>query len=244
MAQIVIGKPDWSPATIVGSFLLLNGPSIGYVWIMRVFLLMAIIMPLLERATRRLSFPLFLLLITAIIALQSPLVMTIESIPNKLISFGLDEVVAYAFGYSALAIAGLRLSRLSRRDLAALIILSAAAIIIVVGLNGWTFDPQSFKYPPRGLYLLYGLGASTLLVALRPVLARAVDCRAFSYLSRHSMWIYLWHIIPVYALTPWMELPGLWVARYCAVVVVAVGLNMLWQRLLDLLHISYPPLRG
>lgn len=234
-AHAAVGKPDWGWSAIIGSYLLLNGPSIGYVWIMRVFLLMAICMPLLDRMMQRTGFAVYLIVVFGLIALEQPIVIAVEAIPNKVIHFGIDEVLPYTVGYSALAVLGLRLPRLTRVQLWTVAAIAGLAIMVFIGMNGWVFNPQAYKYPPQSLYLLYGVFASTVLWMLKPLLEKVTDNRFFEYLSRQSMWVYLWHIIPVYALTPWMEVPGLWFGRYAVVLTAAVLLTMLYQAILNLL---------
>ncbi len=40
---MLTGRPHVEWKTVLGSYLLLNSPSIGYVWIMCVFLMMALV---------------------------------------------------------------------------------------------------------------------------------------------------------------------------------------------------------
>jgi len=244
IGECAVGIPDWSLSSIAGSFLLLNSPSIGYVWIMRVFLLMAIMLPFLDRMLRKCNFTIFLLVIFGLIALQHPIVTAVNNIPDKYLRYITDQVIPYASGYSALAVLGLRLAKLTRKQTAIVAIISGTAILVFIGLNGWTFNPQAYKYPPQSLYLLYGVFASTVLFILKPVLAKVTDNRIFSYLSRESMWVYLWHIIPVYALTPWMDVPGFWLGRYAIVLSVAILLNLLWHRLLNFFPSSFSKILG
>lgn len=196
---------------------------------------MAVCLPLLDRIVRNIGFIGILLIIFGLIAIEQPLSFAVQSIPVKYMRFGLEQVIPYTAGYSALAILGLRLQHLNQREICTVLAISLTAILIFMGINDMTFNPQAYKYPPQSLYLLYGVFASTLLWTLKPLIHKVTDNRVFRYLSRHSMWIYLWHIIPVYALTPWMEVEGLWFGRYAIVLTVAVVLNILYQIFLNLL---------
>lgn len=222
---------------IIGSFLLLDWPSIGYVWVMRVFLIMALIIPMLHMVLTKLPYWIFIIFVAAIIALQQILVPIIEVIPNRYVSYALYETILFAVGYSALAAVGLRLAKLNGRQLKILATFAGTAIAVYVIVEG-SFNPQQSKYPPHSLYLIYGIFASTILMLAKPFLTSAVRCGFVEYLSRNSMWIYLWHIIPVYALERWMDSDGMWLARYLIVVVLAIVLTRLYFFLIRPLPIS------
>lgn len=226
------GKLYFSVGQIVGSFLLLNYPSIGYVWIMRIFLMMALLLPALDTVLKKLNFTVFLTLLVGIIVGQSFMIDVVEMVQNKYIRFAIDETVLYAIGYTPIAIVGLRLRSLNVKESVSLTILTGTLIILFIGLNDWSFDPQTFKYPPQSLYILYGIFGSTLFWSLRGIVGKCTKQGIFLYLSENSMWIYLWHIIPVYAVTRWNEVHGFWFGRFCIVIAVALLLNLIYQRII------------
>lgn len=225
----IIGKPMIEFRIIIGSYLLFNNPSIGYVWIMRVFLMIALILPLLHKWLDSLDCTISIIVIFAIIGLQHYLVGMIYSVDNKIIRFILDETLLYAFGYCSVAVLGLKIRQFRNNALMAIILISGIAVFCFVCLHNWTFDPQQYKYPPQSLYLLYGIFASSLLWSLKSVLEPIAKGRFFAYLSENSMWIYLWHIIPVYAISHWSDIPNMWLGRYCIVLISAVCLNYIYQ---------------
>lgn len=219
--------------TVIGSYLLLNGPSIGYVWIMRVFLLMALMLPMLARLLKDINFMSLCILIFGLIGVQQLLVEAIGLIDNKIINFVLDETILYAIGYAPIAILGLKIADLSPRQVLAFLVITLCFIIGFIWCNDMTFQPKLYKYPPQSLYLLYGLFGSALMWSLKPLLAAVTTGRVFRYLSENSMWIYLWHIIPVYAITPWADVPHMWLGRFCFVLAVAIILNLIYANLTE-----------
>lgn len=231
----IIGEPRLELKTVVGSYLLLNGPSIGYVWIMRVFLMMALILPIIYNPVINLNFTICCIIIFAIICLQHYLVLAVELIDNTIIRFILDETLLYAIGYSPIAIIGLKIRDLKQSKLYILVIASAAAILLFIGFHDWIFDPQHYKYPPQSLYLLYGIFISSILWLLKPRLAPITTHRIFTYLSENSMWIYLWHIIPVYVVSRWANIPNMWLIRYCLVLSGALALSLMYKYIINLL---------
>lgn len=230
LSHFMIGKPEMSIKVVIGSYLLLDGPSIGYVWIMRVFLMMALILPLLHKWLNNLGCILSIIVIFTIIGLQHYLVSMVYSIDNKITRFILDETLLYAFGYCSVAVLGLKIQSFKTKELMAIILISGIAVCCFVWTHNWIFDPQQYKYPPQSLYLLYGIFASSLLWSLKSILEPITKGRFFLYLSENSMWIYLWHIIPVYAILRWSDVPNMWFGRYCIVLIISLILNEIYGK--------------
>lgn len=230
LCHFIIGKPEINIKVVIGSYLLLDGPSIGYVWIMRVFLMMALILPLLHKWLNNLGCTLSIIVIFIIIGLQYYLVSIIYSMDNKIIRFILDETLLYAFGYCSVAVLGLKIQSFNTKELMTIILISGIAVFCFVWAHDWIFDPQQYKYPPQSLYLLYGIFASSLLWSLKSILEPITKGRFFAYLSENSMWIYLWHIIPVYAISRWSDVPNMWFGRYCIVLIISLLLNEIYGK--------------
>lgn len=227
------GRPHLKLSTVAGSFLLLNWPSIGYVWIMRVFLMMALLVPLLYAAVKRAGMIITAIVVFGIIVAQHFFVEAVTGIDNKIVRFVADETLLYAVGYSAIAVIGLKIRDFSMTGLYVFLAVTGCAILTFVGWHDWTFDPQAYKYAPQSLYLLYGIFGSVALWCLKPVLAPLTTGRFFRYLSENSMWLYLWHIIPVYLIAPLAEVPNMWVCRDLIVLLSALMLNYAYQHAVE-----------
>lgn len=229
MCYMVIGKPHIDMLRIIGSFLLLNSPSIGYVWIMRVFLMMALLLPLWRKILDNRGFVATIIIVIGLILLQQFLVLVVEYVDNKIIRSILDETLLYAIGYSPIAILGLKIQQFKRNELIWINILSIVVVLCFIIYNDWTFDPQTYKYPPQALYIIYGIFGSNALWLMKPLLTFIGENRFTTYISKNSMWIYLWHIIPVFIIAPWGRVPNLWFARYCFVLIFALALNCAYK---------------
>lgn len=229
-----IGKPKIELKTVVGSYLLLNSPSIGYVWIMRVFLMMALLLPLLHKWLKNAGFWTVGIVVSGIIGVQPFMIGAVDAVDNKIMRLILDETVLYALGYSAIAILGLKIRDFSRREVIAVVFVSLTFIIGFVWYDGMHFRPQFYKYPPQSLYLLYGIFGSAVMWGLKTLLAPVMTWSFFTYLSENSMWIYLWHIIPVYAIARWAEVSNMWFGRYCVVLGAALLLNWGYHHILKI----------
>lgn len=233
--SLYVGKPNIGFDTIIGSYLMLNYPSIGYVWIMRVFLMMALLIPFLNRFLIKHGFITTISITILLIICQQFAVMFVTSIENKIVRFILDETILYALGYSTIAIIGLKIKSFKVREITFLICICAIALIAIIGYNNWKFDPQAFKYPPQSLYLFYGILISSVLWLFKPLLSQFVKIRFFTYLSTNSMWIYLWHIIPVILIQPLSGIPNMWFCRFCIVIITSLLLSYIYLNTIKLL---------
>ena len=192
--------------------------------------MMALIVPLLYVCVRKAGMTVTTLAVLAIIGVQYFLIQGASAIDNKIVRYVADETVLYAVGYSTVAVLGLKIREFTQCGLYVFIAVTAGCILLFMSQHGWSFDPQDYKYPPQSLYLLYGLFGSATLWSLRPVLGRYTGGQVFRYFSENSMWIYLWHIIPVYAIAPIAEMPDMWVGRYVIVMSGALMLNYAYQQ--------------
>lgn len=221
--------------TVLGSFLMLNEPSIGYVWIMRIFLLIALVMPLLQRISQKLSFMWFTVLIYSMVLIQSVLINVIGGIEIHKLHLVVDQTVLYVFAYSIFALIGINIPKFKRGQVLGLAMLSVLSLVVYFGYKGGFVEPRFYKYPPSQIYLLYGMMASFLLWYVQPWISRKlVESKVCRYLSENSMWIYLWHIIPVYYITDKMTSVGWlpWMVRFSIVLVIALLLNWLWHKII------------
>ena len=65
--------------------------------------------------------------------------------------------------------------------------------------TGSYLSTQTCKYPPRLYYLSYGIFISFLLLSVTEVLPISLyKSRIIVFISKHSLWIYLWHIFIVF----------------------------------------------
>lgn len=230
ICYLILGKPHLRLTTVIGSYFLLLRPSIGYVWIMRVFLLIALVLPLLYNIFKNSGALATCISAFALIIIQHYISMAVDLIDNKILHYVVRETIPYIIGYSAIAIIGLKIREFSRTALLILLTISVAAVIGFVLTHDMTFYPQQYKYPPQSLYILYGIAGSTLMWSLKPILEHVTISKVFTFLSENSMWLYLWHIIPVYAISPISGMPNLWFGRYCIVICGMLLLFMIYSR--------------
>ena len=197
-----------SPANLLAAYTLTGG--MGYVWIIRVFLFVALLAPFiyflhLKIASHKKYFSLVFLAFFLCELLR------FYSLPFIQVGVGqlLGGIVLYAFSYSLVFAVGIRLLEMNRRE-----IKSLAAIFLTlflsIGLVFWIDNngfvaTQYYKYPPSMYYFSYALFVSLLLFYCRHRLAESLKNTLLElpllFISRNSIWIYLWHI-PLAQLLP------------------------------------------
>ena len=185
----------YSKERMLGSYMLRLHPSIGYVWVIRVFLIVMLLTPLLLWLDRKLKRNwVCVALIGLFVAVQQGLAMWLKTSDNVLIK----DWLLYVFGYSAVFLLGLRAKRLSMSSLASvsalLVALMSGAALYMKCEYGTVMLLQANKYPPQLYYLLWGMCISCLLWLTSGLWKRVLDNRLFTFIGRNTIWIYLWHI--------------------------------------------------
>lgn len=227
------GLADWFPdRKIVGTFLLRLNPSIGYVWIFRVFLIVMLMTPpliRLERAVRRDST--FIGLIAVSFALQCLLVAWFK--PLKM-GFWVDDYLLYAVGYSILFLLGLRMRYADCRRRILFGALFAATMVCAAfamqRAEGTWLRMQPYKYPPQFYFLLWGSAVSVVLWCVKDHWNRLLAWRPLLFVGRNTIWIYLWHIPFVKPVKTVFADSG-WVVRFLVIYAIAVGIYLLQYHL-------------
>lgn len=204
----MLGRPY--PFTIedfVGSLRLVGG--IDYLWIIRVFVLVAIAAPPLLKLYQHLqSEGRFLLVLLGIYTLYEGVYFLTET---ERVQFGFLEnpvknYVFYGVPFSCLYGLGMVLPNLDRRRLSQIALVALAVFLGMAAVSFQRFDSlistQELKYPPTLYYLSYGVFASILLFAIvtrfvrrnSASLQNSVWLPWITFLSESTLWIYLWHV--------------------------------------------------
>lgn len=200
LASVIARQPyPFSSQTIINSFNLSSG--IGYVWIVRVFLLVAIAMPFYVKLSGKLKNNYLYLLILALIYAFYELLyyfypVRLVSINFPAIDFFFQNVVFYILPYSVVAGLGLGIAKMNKKNLAILIAGFSTLLIILAFANHFAFT-QTAKYPPRLYYLSYALLVSLSLYTVRKtnIFNKLFANKYFLFLGSSSLWIYLWQIL-------------------------------------------------
>ena len=98
---------------------------------------------------------------------------------------------------------------------------------------------NDFKYPARLYYLSY---AFTIVLILMPKLQnmKLRENRVISFVSKSSLWIYLWHILILYVVKSLIENDNLWLVQYVAIVVLSVVVTLIQNLIVNKMLSKYP----
>lgn len=202
--------------TIISSYLLLSG--IGYVWIIRVFLMISLIAPFLQKFVQQKRSPvLFYLILTSLYCLHEITALLLRNHDGNLMAKAVTETFSLCIPYSLLFILGTKLRFLPSH----IIRLAAFAFFAVfIGyalyhrdISGTWVQTQNYKYPPTTYYLSYALAASFFVWLSTPSILARIEKTKFmnfvSFVGQNSIWIYLWHIpfLGLYSAPFWAKYP-------------------------------------
>lgn len=232
------GKMHFDISQILGSYMLLNEPSIGFVWIFRVFLMIALTLPLISRLINNYNNYIIIVISLATVFIQHIAVQCVDPIKDRFLNCFLTETLLYLIGYSSIVIIGLRIRSFTLKQLATALLVTGILIIVFMFYNYPIFNPNSHKYPPQSLFILYGLFCSMFIWILKPILIRFSRIHIWSYLSKNSLWIYLWHIPTVYGISSILSVEGMWFARYSLVLLLSLLLTFLFNKAVKYLPIK------
>lgn len=78
-------------------------------------------------------------------------------------------------------------------------------LLLIIGFylcktTGYIQQTQTMKYPFRLYYLTYGIFISSLLIIItnNNRISNLLNNKLILFISSHSLWIYLWHILIIY----------------------------------------------
>lgn len=194
---------------IIGSYLLSEG--IGYVWVIRVFLLIMLLTPAMLWIYRKVSRLTFICL--ALLLVQTLLVKYVVSASDAPLMFIFREYVLYGLGYAVIFLCGLQAGTPARSPRPAYVwyaLLAGYCVYFYISEGSLALPINNNKYPPAGIYIIYGVAMSFLLNTARPLLARFSN-RFTDFVGSSTMWIYLYHIpfcsvfikVSSFAALPW-----------------------------------------
>jgi len=174
-----------------------------YVWIMRVFFIIAIFAPLVKIVLKKISIKSFFVCLFILLAINDylchqPWGQGSSKDTNVIILMNLAYLLVFSFGCMA--------PRLSRKHFIYILILSLLFFLIFGAYQwrkmGFFVSTQFFKYPPQLYYLSYAFILICLLWLFRDkIFATATKwhlSRTLQFVGSHTMWMYFWHIIALY----------------------------------------------
>jgi fucose 4-O-acetylase-like acetyltransferase len=233
--------PQWK--TILSSYLLIEG--IGYVWIIRVFLLVAVVAPFIYAYSKnQKSNQWYMLLIAIVYVFYELFLFVSQRLPQPFPINVFESIISYLTPYAVVFSVGIRLPDLSRKNLYYLGFVSFLVFSMWIYFNWILFGEilaiSDSKFPAQSYYISYSLFVSVLVwMGSARVISFLKGTRLMSlilFIAQNSMWIYLWHI-PFVAI---INSPP-FLLRYClvflaATLITSLQVNLVKQYLLPNMH--------
>lgn len=207
---------------IISSYLLLGYPlSIGYVWVIRIFIMIGILTPFWLRISCKIRHNwMELLLFAALLILQQVLVNSLSDYSN---CWFIRDWLLYAIGYSAIFVLGIFFKDKTSKTGIFMFCFVLISFIFVISFNDDGFNINDYKYPPQLVFLLWGALISISLWLTKRLWSNILNNRFIVWLGQNTIWIYFWHI-PF--LKPAASLLGEchWTIRYLFVLMLAIAI--------------------
>lgn len=197
---------------VIGTYMLLA----GYVWIIRIFLIVGILTPFLLYIRDHCSaIVIYCIAIITIIILEA--LISNGVLMNNII---VNKYVYYGMGYSVPFLIALKFPKLNLKWQIGTIVMFVILLIICalfyinpLGIDGDNliiFD--KFKYPPQAYYLFYGIVGSLILYMLIVRMKLYKYLEIFSFIGCNTIWIFLYHAPIIQVLTKFTNLE--WYVKY------------------------------
>lgn len=230
--NFILPEPYLTGRMIVRSFLLLD-ESIGYVWIIRVFLLVMFLTPLVLKFSRMIHSDLVYMAIIVILLLLNQVSFQLSVIMEAgLAKEIVEDFVVYGIAYSAPYSLGVRLKDANNKSL--LFFLFSIGLILLLFINNSIVAGNNplgvsagYKFPPRPYFIAYGSLISVLLWATRKWWGKLANNSFTSFIGQNTIWIYLWHMPFALMATVFMHN---WLLKY--IIVYGGALLLFWLQFL------------
>lgn len=207
--------------------------GISYVWIILIYLYSALLIPFFCK----LKFSLWSVVFIAVIYLSYETACFFQiGTANKVF----ETTFYYIIPYGLLTYMGYNYYKMPPKIHYWIMIVSFTVFVLLAGYywikTGSLQSVQIAKYPPTSYYLSYGvLWSFSLLLFCEKFSFKLYTHPLIKYISIHSLWIYLWHILVLYYydMSP---LPQTWFLKLILVFSFALLLVFAVNTVLDLLE--------
>ena len=230
--RAILTKEIFDPCYYLDTYLLTRY-GFGYVWIILIYLYSALLVPLFSKIRCPIK---TLLIIMPIYVIYEILFHYEIGTDIKII----DTTFYYIIPYGLLTYLGYNFNNFSKKAKYIIIAISGlifTSLVVYYAVKTGSFQlVQIAKYPPRLYYLSYGIFCSfALLLICQKVKQKYFEHKIIDYISKHTMWIYLWHIL-VLGVYDAAHLPDFWILRFALVYLGSVLMVMAVNKLLDLIE--------
>lgn len=190
--SVALSKGIYYDITDLLKSLFLFEDGIGYVWIIKVYLGMALLAPFIWKVVKQIDNDiLFFCLCGAIYLVYRSIWLLSQQVRLPILSVVLDEYVFYIIAYMIPFAVGLYFCKhKNKKKVSMLFLLLFLGIQLYVIIQGGGFEPNLYKYPPEIYYLSYGIACSVIIYGVAPTKTNKI----IKWLSKNSLSFYLTHV--------------------------------------------------
>ena len=226
IACLILKKSQlYSFSTIIYSFFYLER-GIGYIWIIRIYIGIAVIIPLFRILFDRINSELYFVILSFLVV--NLLSYITKYINSYNIMYYLEEIVVYGM----IAYYGDRYNRnenIDNKHKFLIFIFVFYFLLFLVTICFYKFNPNNYKYPPQIQYISYGVICSCMIykisVKLSDYINKDIINKIIIYLSQNSFILYLVHIFFLSVMNVAIdvfELDFAWYIQYIGLVVASL----------------------
>ena len=228
--NFIFGIEFVSKKTVISTFILNNG--IGYVWIIRIYMIVALLLPLVMQLLNKYSkrriyiFSLILYVIYEILCCSG--------IFDNLI---LNYFFAYLIPCYILILCTDYIMNSDSKKVMYFSLFNMMIFLVLMVVfyfqTGSIQNTNYMKYPFRLYYISYALFASGILIVFfrNEKITDIIHNKLIGFISNHSLWIYLWHIL--FIKIAFIEN---WFLNYCFVLSLSIIITFIQSKIINIIE--------
>lgn len=203
-----------------------------YVWIIRVFFIIALLSPFVYKVSTKLSKHALLSVYILVLVLFELL-----AIPrNDTVAYFVTMVIPYVLFFSF----GSVINRFSRKELIRIGLFMLIVYLVYLSIyyvqEGHVVLTDIKKYPPKVYYTSYATSLVVILWLLKDRIVYFLKIihidYVISWIGSHTLWIYFWHIIAITFLAKYCSN---WIAKFVVIYMFGIIVTICQTRLLSII---------
>lgn len=220
MIMLVFQRNNLTLELIVNSFLLQKNDSIGFVWIILVYFMCAILIPFINKINIKKTKNIICIFIIYI---------TYEILAYFKIGFEYNiwySIFYYIIPYGIITIIGYNYEKLTKKEKITLLvgnfIVNIIFLLINLLVNNKYVLYTDYKYPPTIYFLTYGIVVSIVLLEIvQNTDFKIYKSKFVEFIAQNSLWIYLIHILVLKIIENTVGEVN-WVIQYMVIIMITL----------------------
>ena len=232
---MILFNHKFSTQKVISSFLLHDG--IGYVWVIRVYLIVACLLPFLYKLYNLSDMKKVIIINITIYLIYE--VLCYFKVFNY--NIFLKDIIAYIIPCITIITVTYFIKNSNNKRVLNFAIVNLL-IFIFIGVKIYIEtetiqDTNYMKYPFRLYYLSYAFGISAILILIlrNNSIVDFLHTKLIIFISKSSLWIYLWHILFLY-IFKYSNLNLSWIVKYIIIVICSMAVVYVQNKIINKLE--------